>query len=80
MTTRGSNLNTGVEIALFGERRECKVHAITVLTHGTWVRLRRWITKKIKRRTELVEDHGKTIMTVGLFEVSSNVTSTLRID
>lgn len=46
MTTLGSDLNADVEIALFGEGRESKVHAITVILHGTWVGMRIWITEK----------------------------------
>lgn len=45
MTTWGSDLNANVEIALFGEGREGKVHAITVIFHGTWVGMRIWITE-----------------------------------
>lgn len=41
MTTWGSDLNADIEIALFREGREGKVHAITMVFHGTWMGMRK---------------------------------------
>lgn len=79
MTTWGINLNADVEVALFGEGRERKIHAIAMVGYATWIRL---IKKSVsdeerKMRTAFVEKHGKTITTVCFFEVSSKMTSAL---